>query len=389
VDRLLVTPLAHAIAAEPAQRVARIEVTAVGDRLAVSTGERPRVNEVDPLVRVARMRREARSFLVSASVREVTDRIEQLDADLLRGAPPGPLLAERARLDALLRPFHEITEELEQLEDLLYMGGRRRALTPEVEAELAVAEARLAELGTAAFEVLTAIEPRRDHALVALTELDDGRAFDRWLVPLIEHAESRRWQLTAWLEGEHGERWPDDLPLGPPRSSDDLYIRMEERPSGFRHLVLGVSGRHAGTLLACEAGLIAFRPSGGEPAHLHLKVLSTLRSTLTPESIRDSELLAPPPPESWTSIAHGPAARIFKTEPARVTLGAAGTSSERPGDSAGYFAGWERHAAWHIRAFDEHFERERSELFESPFDEEQLVKRLLREAALEREGGRR
>jgi len=409
IDRLLVTPLAHAIAGQPMDKVACIAVDFVDGAIAFTLTERTKVVATHPLMQLGRLRREARGFMRSASVREVKDRLEQLDADLMRGAPPGPLLAERARLDGLLAPFRSMTEDLEQLEDLFYMDRRATggtgATRPEIEAEYLWAEARMNDLGPAAFEVLTAIEPRRDHALLALTELDEERAFDRWLVPLIEEAEARRWTLHAWIEGERGERsnrsesdsanasgadgaarWPYYVGFGPPRTATELYLRLEERPTAFSHLLLGVSGRNAGTLLACEAGLMAFRPQGDSHAHLLVKVLSTMRSTITPEGLRDSELLSAPPFGSRTSLSHGTPARLFHAGPDRIVASTLGMTNEVPGDVVAWFKRWEQHAARHIRTYDDNLEHDRTEVFESPFDDEQLIKRLMRDAIADRDG---
>ncbi|MCC6623808.1 MAG: ATP-dependent Clp protease ATP-binding subunit [Deltaproteobacteria bacterium] len=388
VDRLLTTPLAHVIAARPSASIGRVEVDVAGDALAFGVVERARLPGDNPLSKVARMRREARALMRSMAVREIHDRLEHLEADLLRGAPAGPILAERARLEALVAPVKEVVGEVEALEDLLHLAvGKDGPLAPEeVAAELARLDARVEELDTAAFEILTATESRRDLAVVAVTELDDERGFDKWLVPLLEAAEARRWRVTAWIEGEHGPgavpesgRWPRGLALGPPRTADELYVRIAERPSDFRHVVLGVHGRHAGTLLACEAGLIALRPGGAPPSSLFVKVLSLLRSTLTPEAVADSELLGPPPMEQRGPMASGRATRVFTTRPDRVTLMVADGQLGFMADVPGYFAAWERYAGRHIRAVDEHATRDRSELFDSPLDDELAMKKLARE----------
>ncbi len=394
LERLLTTPLAHLVASRPAHSIAAVTVDLAqcappSLSFVVHDAPRPTTHARGPLATIARMRREARAHLQSSAVREVVERIEQLEADLLRGAPAGPLLAERARLDTLLAPFREVAADLEELEDLAHLtssssSNERLATREPLDNEIAWAEARLDELGAASFELLTAIEERRDHALVALTELDDGRAFDRWLLPLIEHAEARRWTLTAWIEGEHAERWPRHLGLGPPRPADDLYIRIASRPTDFRHLVLGVAGRHAGTLLACEDGLVAVRPGDADPAHLLVRALSCASATLTPEAIADSELLAAPPSETRGPLAHGTPHRIFLSDPPRMTLRHHGGTSEEPGDVHRFFATWERHAARRLRALDDDPTRDRSELFESPLDVELTLKRLMREAAAER-----
>lgn len=108
------TPLARQIAAEPSDGVAAIAVTVApaadgaAPSLALTTTPRPRNTTRSPLVALAALRRSARAMLISNAVREVKDRLEHIDANLLRGAPPGPLLAERARYGMLLAPFHEM-----------------------------------------------------------------------------------------------------------------------------------------------------------------------------------------------------------------------------------------------------------------------------------------
>ncbi len=389
VDRLLVTPLAHTLASHPVDTVAAITVQLdAAQTLSFTVASRPPDRGTSPLHRIARLRQEARGYLRTQAIREVHDRLEQLDADLMRGGPPGPLLAERARLDGLLQPFRAITDELEQLEDLLYIRERKSAVfPPEVETELLVARERLDELATASFEVLTALDGRRDHALLALTELDEGRAFDRWLLPFMEAAEARRWTVHAWVAGERPEpkeQWPYDLPFGPPRAADDLYIRIAERPTDFRHLLVGVSGRHAGTLLACEGGVLAFR-GAGPAAHLLVTMLSTLRSTVTPEAMRDSDLLTPPPSESWTPLTNGPKTRIFSSAPDGIKTQALNRGYDDLGTIDDFFAHWERHAARLIRTYDDDLEHDRGELFDNPFDDEQRLRALIRDDEAQRQ----
>ncbi|MFO0747146.1 MAG: AAA family ATPase [Myxococcota bacterium] len=384
VDRLLVAPLAHTLAREAAGTVARVEVALAGDALAFQTAPRRKATgEQRPVARIAYLRRNARRYLRGGAIGEVRERIELLEAELMRGAPAGPgglIWAERARLAALVAPFDQVVAELEQLEDLVHMtaGGPSDL---DLAGELAWAEERVSDLETQLFELMTAVHGRLDSVLVGLTELDDGKAFERWLVPLLEAAEARRWQVRAWIEGERDKGWPGDLGLGPARSAAELYLRIIERPTDFRHLVLGVHGRHAGTLLGCETGLVAFRPEKDTHAHLQVRPLSFLRWELTPDIVRGSALLAAPPMETRGPMAHGKLARNFITAPdPRAVVAMVDTSRVHDVDAPGYFERWERVAAQQLATYDEHATRDRSELFESPLEDELMMALLEREA---------
>jgi hypothetical protein len=59
---------------------------------------------------------------------------------------------------------------------------------------------------------------------------------------------------------------------------------------------------------------------------------------------------------------------------------------EGRGEMGDYLATWERHAAALIRGLDDDLDHDRSELFQSPLDDELALKRLMRE--LEAEGNR-
>src|SRR5690606_13814677 len=101
LERLLTTPLAHLIPPRPARSIAAVTVDLAQGAadappslsFVVHDAPRPTTHASGPLATIARMRREARAHLQSSAVREVVERIEQLEADLLRGAPAGPLLA--------------------------------------------------------------------------------------------------------------------------------------------------------------------------------------------------------------------------------------------------------------------------------------------------------
>jgi ATP-dependent Clp protease ATP-binding subunit ClpC len=246
---------------------------------------------------ISTLRRTAALHLQLPTVAEVKERLDVIVTQLSARRPKtegrdrrlahdvGALQTEHHRLQPLWQRATQHHADLEGIEELA-LG----ALFAEEDAAPFVRESE--ETFDRFLEVLyylfLAGRAHRDDVTLLVQELDDGRALDLWLRPLLAALERRRWQLTAHVDGGQrvsGDVWPSERRWGPPRGVDWLQqqLALEQRP--FRNLMLRCSGPYAGAL-ALEGGLHHYGTSASETLMVVFHVAQ--RTTFT-----DAEWLDP------------------------------------------------------------------------------------------------
>jgi ribosomal protein L7/L12 len=116
-------------------------------------------------------------------------------------------------------------------------------------------------------------------------ELDDRRALELWLGPLLRDVERRKWTVAVHLDADReraGTGWPEDRRWGPPLEPAKAIARITAPDRTFRNVMLRVEGDHARVWLGLEAGthLFANFVGRGGDATLHVESIAE-RSALT------------------------------------------------------------------------------------------------------------
>ncbi len=216
-------------------------------------------------VEISGWRRDVTKWARLSAVQEVRERAAELTAELSS--------AERweKHRTALNRVFGELSTELSRLTELLTPLDAARGELEQIEAMVVASLSDGSALGLFADEAGQAYDRYKDalipaamaqvteHELVLLLhELDDAKAGHRWLLPLLEAAKERRWEVRLHLDRDPLGResgWPKDRRWGPPQTSEDYVRRFgagQERP--FRSVLVRVRGRAAGALLSFASG---------------------------------------------------------------------------------------------------------------------------------------
>ncbi|MFO0613848.1 MAG: AAA family ATPase [Polyangiaceae bacterium] len=175
----------------------------------------------------------------------------------------GKLTAEHRRYEALVAALDYAYRDACRLEESAMIGlfdGERL----DAQAEEAV-EVR-ARLRRVLARTLVADEPRRDAMYLALHELDDARALNLYLLPLLEHAGDLKWHVETHLPASSREAradWPAERRFGPPRDAPWIADRLLGREGGgATSAVVSVRGDLAGIFLALEGGVHRFESAG-------------------------------------------------------------------------------------------------------------------------------
>lgn len=156
--------------------------------------------------------------------------------------------------------------------------------------------------------LLLCLEPKRDQITLLIQELDNGRAFDHWLLPFLETAEAMAFEVQIHIDGGGslpGEQWPSSRRWGSPRTPEQIIKQLEQKNRPFKSLLLRIEGPFAGVFFALECGLHRYidGSSEGDEAHMFCRNIS-LRTRLTDEEWLLDELApeAPPPPEELRPV---------------------------------------------------------------------------------------
>jgi hypothetical protein len=163
------------------------------------------------------------------------------------------------------------------------------------------------------FEALVCRDPRRHGVTLVLQELDEGRAFDRWLAPLLAIADERRWVFEIHVDGENAEdstrrapstrdQWPKERRWGPPRDAEYIRDKLSDKNRTFKNLLVRVRGPNAGILLGLEGGLHRMHGVHESVEPVHMMITRIAFRT----AFQDKEWIPPilnPPPPADTSAA--------------------------------------------------------------------------------------
>lgn len=293
------------------------------------------------------------------------------------------MTAEHARLSGLCEQLHTSFADICALEELALVGFM--AGDPIDALRKDAAQSRTS-FRAALVHALVAQEPRRNAGTVMVKELDSRRAFDHWLLPLLEDLERRKWRAEVHLQTT-GERdvapeWPAGRRWGPPRTPADVLERLADPERTIRNVILRVEGDHAGIWLALEAGLHRFSGKGAEPAHLHVTLVAQ-RPNLT-ESEWTPPGLDPPTPMVADTLAKGPALREHVLGSERVEI-AGRTSIELA--LADYWPRFEEVALEHLLLFEREASLDRDAQLRPMLDDSfaevrDLIRRGLKIAAI-------
>ena len=322
------------------------------------------------------VRRHVDHVLGLGRVVELRQRLETIVAELSYGPDHrdartareiAELRSEHHRLDELWRSASGAQADIHALEDLAFhaaLAGESSA--PFVEE----ADALGSRFHRALAPLLVADERRRDHAVLLLTDLDEGTGWARWLAPLLRATPRRRWSAVVHVDG--GERSPsDDWPAhrrwGPPRPPAFVLDRLAKGRVPFRHLLLRISGTNAGAYLALEAGLHRWSGVSRDVPRAHLMVqLVAMRAALH-ESEWSAKALVPDPPTSAEERKKLSPSRAIDLETGKLFVGAGRRALPFRGDDA-YFDDLEEIAAEHLLAYEADDAPARDDVFRAPLD---------------------
>ena len=380
VERALVTPVARLVSALGAGvdgeivRVARDTSAAARGEEPFSTDaglrfgvvhapERRSARAEDTLGDVMAMRREAHRQRRLDRVTQLAAQVDYLVTELgygddrKRKARPGRELAElqgeHQRLAALRDALDEALAEIFAAEELSlagFLGGEA------IGGLRAHAESARGRFRAALVRALVAEEIQRDEAILLLSELDDLRALDHWLAPLLQSLERRRWRAQLHVDGggPRSPAWPKERRWGPAVTPASILQALAEQERPFRNLILSIDGDHAGVWLALEAGLHRFSglpappvarattASTSGPAHLYVALVARRRSLTDHEW--EQRTLDPPTPAVYE--------RLTKARPVRDHDGLGGRVVVPGGASVSvqddYFAHLEEVALEHL-----------------------------------------
>ena len=216
--------------------------------------------------------------------------------------------------------------------------------------------------------VLLAQVPRSSSVSLLLQEPDAGRAFDCWLLPLLEDAPRRGWTLQGHLDGDCDSAggWPEALRWGPPRGGRELLERLEAPERSTRNVILRCSGERAGGLLALEAGLHRWRPERPDEPLVHLLcVRIAMRAELAREELARPELQ---PALPGPAAALRAAIAVREHDPVEGQLHVLGRRRRLDLRAEDYWPRFEQIALEHLLVFEEDPELDRDDLFKGVLD---------------------
>jgi ATP-dependent Clp protease ATP-binding subunit ClpC len=253
----------------------------------------PKRRNASGAVEISRLRREVAGFSRLAPIAEIRERAAELTAELttperskasrVLGRVLGELTAELGRLDELLRPLDEARRELETIESMV-VAGLAEGGAPELFAD----DARRAHARFSGHLIPALLARSAEHEVTLVAhELDDQRVLQRWVLPLLEYARKKRWQVLV-----HVDRDPElarDRRWGPPRPPEDYVERFGKAAEPpFRNVLLRVKGHAAGALLSFMSGRWIY-PQPKTPGEIWVRI-GAARYELSQEALEHQRL---------------------------------------------------------------------------------------------------
>jgi ATP-dependent Clp protease ATP-binding subunit ClpC len=334
------------------------------------------------------LRRSAARVFALERVAQVRERVEflvsQLSVSAHRKNNKDPraqidiaaLQSEHHRLSGLWRDAATAGREIEELEELALLSLLEGQ---ETKSYLDAAYTPYHALRKNFCYLLCAQDPRRDEAWIRLEELDDGRALDYWLVPLLSDELARRgWSAELHLARDFGPadpNWPSERTLGPARSPEHAlrWLSLDARPSRF--MLMRIRGPYAGIFLALEGGVHRLRNLHPRQENVHLQVtLLAMSGELTRE-----EWLAQTPEPPPSEVAAAPAIREYHAREKRL-YGGAGAFFHELTSFDDYWREIEDIAYLHLLSLDGNIEstkqkQDRDEVFLGSLERERAAKK--------------
>jgi ATP-dependent Clp protease ATP-binding subunit ClpC len=218
--------------------------------------------------------------------------------------------------------------------------------------------------------VLLTQEPRRDACALVLQELDEGRALDLYLVPLLSDLERRGWTAQVHFDGDKGPKehaWPSHRRWGPARTVDQAQATVLDNSREIRNVLLLVRGPYAGALLALEAGTHRFLGVETESEKVQLYVrLVAMRATFSDDEWSTDEIL-PRAPQDLEGPKKQRPVRTFDVQQGRVFV--EGSDKALPARLAEYWPRFEEVALEHLVPYETDDGRDRESAFVGSVDE--------------------
>jgi ATP-dependent Clp protease ATP-binding subunit ClpC len=369
LERALVDPVAHALAARAAEiRAARVSVRATSEPPA-QTAEGRTIALVSPGLVIAielagaQQRRELRGIDAVPGVRrelsrlahdERVERVREQVAFLVaqlgkrpsrRGrddAPQARLLgelnAEHHRLSRVLDEVDATLREAHALEELAmpaFFAGE------ELESSAGEVGALRARGRAAVLRAVLAMMRERDEITLLLQELDDRAGFAPWLAPLLRDLPHRGWEAALHVHGEKtepGVAWPAARAFGPPIDAIAFLARLDDPSRSFRNVLLRVRGPDAASLLVLEGGLVRSERELGDDGRADLYVHRIARRWALTDEEWIGRALLPPPPTAFPELRREAPRRTLSLHEREVRLPGRVVLSIDPRDY------WTRHA---------------------------------------------
>jgi ATP-dependent Clp protease ATP-binding subunit ClpC len=322
-------------------------------------------------------RRRVDACMALAGVEALREEIDYLRAQLDYGDREGrdgedrrtaaelrALQVEHHRLDAVWQTLDKAREEVNVLEDVGLMAALEGAPAVDLADEL---DAVLVRFDRALCHSLLARERRRDAVTLRLADLDGVPGLHRWLLPLLEQAPARGWEVLVHFDGEavaEGERWPTGHRWGPPVAHDLVVATLGRKGRDPAAVLVRVRGPWAGALLALEQGLHKHHAEGME---LRFDVRRLGLCWDIPEKAWDHKAVVPEGPQALDLRGREGVVRT-------VTSGDHPSVRVRKGDRIAlsmdaYFAELEQVALRELVPFETHEDdRDRDGLFVGPID---------------------
>jgi ATP-dependent Clp protease ATP-binding subunit ClpC len=317
--------------------LARLDLGPLALRMLPGRTARQRAGGVSSLSAVSALRRQLDRCMALETVSEVKDQIDSIIAQLSsseerpeggrgQGGERDPrrarerveLSTELHRLRELWRRAQILREDMETAEEL--------ALSALLEEEdpspyLADSAKTWDSFLEALYYLLIARRQRRDRVTLLVQELDDGRAMDWWLRPLLERGLERLgWSVLVHADGgkraggdpqQGDELWPSERRWSPPRPAAWALEQLERPERPFRSLVVRASGPYACIGLTLEGGVHKYEGlRGGDPVMLAVDVLA--RRTVLADPEWDEPQLKPVSPVSWSRLRRAVPVRHFE-----------------------------------------------------------------------------
>jgi ATP-dependent Clp protease ATP-binding subunit ClpC len=318
------------------------------------------------------MRRNVERYLLLERVKQVKEQIGFLLSQLSYGGGSAKKDERSAREMAVLQTEHYRLSQLWEKSSALHqdvLAAEELALVALFEGEPTREYFEEAKKAYSAFRkslvyLLLAQESQRDQATLIIQELDEGRGFDLWLLPLIRFAVDRGWEIAVHLDRDReppSADWPAARRFGPPRPPARARELLATDVRGDSALIR-VRGPYAGVLLALEAGLHRFikvHPTVN-PVHFMVQLISMRFEVTDKEWL--SEQLQPPIPNPQVDLTKLKATREHDGTNHRLILP---TKRILPIVPDRYWDSFEEIALEHLLVFEEGEELDRDRIFAS------------------------